>query len=479
MPEFSGLNYVNVGPHGTFTPSGRLATTPADADAIFKHLADTNQRKLALHFHGGLIDEGAGLDIARKMAPLYAGAGAHPVTFVWETGLVETISTNLTRLYATSLFQKLVSYVIRHVAKRIGGGVGDKGPGEAMTLDEIQKELKRADAFDRFDLGARGGAAALTAADLPLARAEIEAEVELEFAGDAEFTELVNSGMAETEHLNPEVRGPAGAGAAKGLVEMATLAKGVATVAFKVLQRYFKGTDHGLYPTVVEETLRELYLAEFGAWVWQGMKDQAAEMWLANAAPINEKSHVGTYFLEKLSAFQQNRALTVDLIGHSAGAIAICEMYKAAAARNLALKVRNLVLLAPACRCDLFLAEIASQPNRFDAFRMFTMSDEWERKDQLVPNVYNRSLLYFISGVLENDAGVPIAGLARHLTGEDAYAKPDLLKIRDWLREAAKNRVAWAKTGVVGAGLGTDAFHHGDFDDDEMTRKSLASILAA
>src|SRR5438874_3622153 len=99
MPEFSGLNYVNVGPHGTFTPSGHLATTPADVDAIFKHLADTNKQKLALHFHGGLIDEGAGLDIARKMAPLYAGAGAHPVTFVWETGLVETISTNLERLY--------------------------------------------------------------------------------------------------------------------------------------------------------------------------------------------------------------------------------------------------------------------------------------------------------------------------------------------------------------------------------------------
>lgn len=479
MPEFSGLNYINVGPHGSFTSSGHLATTPADIDAIFNHLHATNQKKLAIHFHGGLIDEGAGLDIARKMAPLYSQAGCHPVTFVWETGLVETISRNLQRLHETTLFQKLVTYVIRHVGKRLGGGIGDKGPGQAMGLDEIEQELRRLDAFDRFDLGARGGAAGLEEADLPTARDEIEIEVEQELAADVEFSNLVSSGMAETEHLKPEVRGPVAPGSARGLLEMATLAKAVATVAFKVLQRYVKGIDHGFYPTVVEETLRELYLADFGMWVWQGMKDAGSEMWLPNPPAIDEKSHVGTYFLEKLSAFQQNRHLTLDLIGHSAGAIAICEMYKAAAARALALNVRNLLLLAPACRSDLFLAEIVEKPARFSAFRMFTMSDEWERKDQLVPGVYTRSLLYFISGVLENSADVPIAGLARHQAGEGAYDTPSLLKIRQWLCEAGKQRLALAKTGPAGAGLATDAFRHGDFDDDLRTRESLKAILAS
>lgn len=480
MLAFSGLNYVNVGPNGTFTTSGRLTTTPADINAIFDHFTATKTKKLAIHFHGGLIDEGAGLDIARKIAPLYAGAGCHPVTFVWETGLVETITRNLTRLHGTKLFKKLVDYAIRHVAKRLGGGIGDRGPGEVMEIDEIERELLREDAFERFDVGARGAAAGLNEAELPLARAEIEFELQLELEADDELARLVETGMAETEHLKPELREDMAPGAAKGLIEMATLAKAVATIVFHVLRRYLKRTDHGFYPTVIEEVLRELYLADFGAWVWQGMKDVATGMWLRNVGVLGDKSHVGTYFLEKLSVHQQaHHDLTIDLVGHSAGAIAICQLYRAGAERSLPLSVRNLLLLAPACRSDLFLNEIVRHPERFGAFRMYTMKDEWETKDRLVPGVYTRSLLYFISGVLEHTADAPIAGLARHFSGTAPYDNDDMLEIRNWLTEAGMNRLVLAKTDAAGAGFGSGAFRHGDFDDEQITRASLAAVLAA
>ena len=44
MTQFSKLNYVNVGPKGTFKKSGDLHTTPEDIDKIFSHLTDTHAR---------------------------------------------------------------------------------------------------------------------------------------------------------------------------------------------------------------------------------------------------------------------------------------------------------------------------------------------------------------------------------------------------------------------------------------------------
>ncbi len=480
MFKFSGLNYVNVGPNGTFTPSGRLTTTPADVDAIFANLVANQTKKLAIHFHGGLIKEGAGLEIARKLAPVYAGAGCHPVTFVWETGLVETVTRSLGRLNETKLFQKLVEYVIRQAVKRLGGGIGGKGPEEALSSAEVALELQREDAFDRLGAGVRDAAARLDEAGLNAQFAEIEAELTEEFEADAEFARLVESGMAETEHLNPEMREAVAPGEAKGLIATATLVKAAAVVTFNVLRRYIRRSDHGLYPTVIEELLREVYLADFGAWVWQGMKDVAEKMWVPNVNPVDANSHVGSYFVGKLAAHQAvHPDLAVDLIGHSAGAIAICELYKAAEARNLSLKIRNVLFLAPACRSDLFLAEIVGHPERFAAFRMFTMKDEWESRDRLVPGVYTRSLLYFISGALEDSADVPVAGLARHFSGVAPYDTPDLLKIRGWLTAAGANRLVLAKTEQALAGFGSMAIHHGDFDDEEVTRASLVTLVAA
>jgi hypothetical protein len=254
----------------------------------------------------------------------------------------------------------------------------------------------------------------------------------------------------------------------------------LAKVAYAVILRFVRGRDHGLYPTVVEEVLRELYLADFGAWVWSGMKDVAGAMWATNQAPINDDAHVGSYFLDKLAAYQKsNPGLAVDLIGHSAGSIAICQMFRAAAHRGIALSVRNVIFLAPACTSELFHQEIVSHPQRFAAFRMFTMSDAYESKDQLVPGVYTRSLLYFISGVLEQEADVPLAGLQRDLSEKPPYDAANLISIATWLQDAGKNRIVLSVTSGSTPGLISASTTHGDFDDDPLTRESLKAIIAA
>lgn len=479
MAGFSALNYVNVGPNGTFRRSGNLHTLPADIDALFAHLQQTKARKLAIHFHGGLIDEGDGLEIARKMAPLYDLAGSHPVTFVWETGLFETIGRKLSRIYETKLFQKLVAHLLRQVEKHIPG-VGGRGPGQAASLTEIEAELQRINKFQSYDARARGIAAVMNQADVEAARGEMQADLEAELEADAEFQELVNSGRAETEFLSPSVGQQTQVGTAKGFLNPFTYAQLLAMVGYAVLMRYVRKRDHGFYPTVVEEVLRELYLADFGAWVWSGMKEVAEEMWAANAGPITEDSRAGTYFLDKLSAHQKNNpGFVVDLIGHSAGSIAICHLFKAASQRAVPPSVRNVLFLAPACTSELFHQEIVSHPQRFKNFRMFTMQDAFEIEDQLVKGVYTRSLLYFISGVLEEDADAPLAGLERNMSGAAPYDAADLVAVAKWLKEAGKNRLVLSVASDGGAGLNSASLSHGNFDDDDPTRQSLSVIVAA
>src|SRR5918999_4784488 len=122
-------HFVNVGPDGTFKPSGAVDTKPEDVDAIIEAIRAHPSRKLAIHFHGGLVKEAKGLELAGRIIPTYEKGGAYPLTVVWETGLLETVTRNLTTVNQTKLFNKLVNYAIRHAAKWLGASVGGPGPG--------------------------------------------------------------------------------------------------------------------------------------------------------------------------------------------------------------------------------------------------------------------------------------------------------------------------------------------------------------
>jgi hypothetical protein len=110
---------------------------------------------------------------------------------------------------------------------------------------------------------------------------------------------------------------------------------------------------------------------------------------------------------------QLDRPQATELTGPARCAIVLCHLL-AAAQRYPGLSFRHLFFLAPACTHEMFNREVAGHPNRYQQFRMLTMSDDFECKDRLVPGIYNRSLLYFISGVLEDEVDMPIAGLHRH-----------------------------------------------------------------
>ena len=231
----------------------------------------------------------------------------------------------------------------------------------------------------------------------------------------------------------------------------------------------------------MEELVRELYLDDLGAWVWGGMKQAAAQMWLPNSGPLDADSHPGSLFLEQLAALQRERPLRVDLVGHSAGSIAICELLRANAERGIGVKIRNIALLAPAVRSDLFHAQIVSHPERFERLRTYTMSDAYECQDSLVPYVYTRSLLYLISGILEPDqVDCPLAGMERYLSGDAPYDTQLLTDISTWICEPDRDRLALAVTSdQAPAGMRTESRKHGDFDEDPTTLDSLRQLIGA
>jgi hypothetical protein len=320
-------------------------------------------------------------------------------------------------------------------------------------------------------MGAVGrGAGSVEEVDLVFLREELEAEFLEDVDGDDEVVAEVQA------HAGREVDAQA-----KGLIEAAKVAKLLAAVAYRSIRRHLRGRDHGFYPTVVEELLRELYLADLGAWVWRRMKDKAAAMWLPNAGRVGTERRAGSYVLEKISALQVAQPdFKLHLIGHSAGSIAICELLRAAAALGIAVRVDTVGFLAPAGRCELGVAELARHPERFGRFRMYTMADEYERADALMPKVYTRSLLYFISGVLEPDeVDAPIMGMMRHHSGDGPFADGPAAEWAAFAR--GEGCTALSDSAILQPdaieGMRTSSHSHGGFDDDPPTLASLVALL--
>jgi hypothetical protein len=489
------IYYLNVGKHGTFQPSGneQYDTTAADVDQLFDHLEQKGQKKLVIYFHGGLVNANSGMNTAERIVRYVNGnTSSHPVCFVWETGLLETIGQNFDTIGQSAFFKKLLVQLLKIVGKKLGIDLKDftgaaKGV-ETLSDEEIEAELMKEHPFASYEVVAGKRSATLNSAELNFdandtrLREEIQAEVEEQiYANNAliaaagqekspEEARLMKTDETDEESTVRE----------KGIMDLAGLITAAVKITYRVIKRHIQKRDHGFYPTIIEEIFREYYVADLGSWVWGRMKNKGAEMWKEDGFTGDAlRWHAGTYFLKKLIEYQQKAGpLQIDLIGHSAGSIAICELIKAVNERGIDLNFRNIVFMAPAARCELFHETVLQEPRRFKDLRSFTMSDDYETKDMLVPVLYPRSLLYFISGVLEeNENDAYVLGLQRHITGEKPYNNAQLKAIADFFKE--KDRIVYSVTQAPGAdGLRAGSQHHGDFDNDgELTLDSIMYLL--
>lgn len=471
------INQIHVGPSGTFEASGDFSTKPDDIDALLAHLLESDKQAVTIHFHGGLVSESRGVEVARMMEEVYEKADNYPLSFVWETGLVETFRQNLTDIHHTKLFQKLLKWIIKGAAERFGG-FNTRGAGVPIPAGEIEQELSKDrpfESYDRDDTGqgaARGGPISVSEENLEDIKEELTAEFEELVELDDEIEDL----LSEKELSKPVDASE------KGLWTAAKVATKLAKITYRVIRRHIQHRDHGFYPTVVEELLREYYLADLGSWTWGNMKTKAGAMWLPNDNLVGEEQRVGTYVLDALAKLQAERDIKINLVGHSAGTIVICHLLAAAAARHPDVHINQVVFLAAAARSDLTLQEVADHPERFNSFKQFTMADSYERDDSLVPGIYTRSLLYFISGVLEPDmVDQPIAGMMRHTTRKKPFESGPA---KDWADFILASECTVLSDSTVlnpeaPEGKRSTSRKHGDFDNDKTTQKSLIHLLKA
>ncbi len=484
---------------------GRLGeTTPADLDALVQGLADKDH--VVLHFHGGLINEATGRRIAERLVTVYEPALA--VFFIWESGFLETIRHSLGEIINEAIFKHLLETISKWTVGKLQTEIGLKaGPGQLDLPNDIQHkvELRKAadpteatEPYQGFEPLPADEVGEVTPDEEEAFRAELEEdpdfvrEVEailqgLEFEGSDEFKAARPNVEAAPTLMSPEIveelTAEAPAPGERGILSAAKLALMAARVFGRVVHRFVTGRDHGVYVTTVEETLRALYVANIGAGVWSAMKKETEDTFQT----VPGQSRGGNLFLVRLGELcaQGHGPKRITLVGHSTGAVFINNLLAATdAARHdpthplpEQFRFGDVVFLAPACSFRQFGEVLEDHRSVFDEFRMFSMDDDHEVDDTLVPVIYPRSLLYFVSGVVEQKpdgkgaADLPVVGMQRfHLRRDqkDPFAAlPGVTTVRSFVA-ADKRRAVWSVT-EPGAppGFQGDSITHAGFDDTD------------
>jgi hypothetical protein len=105
------------------------------------------------------------------------------------------------------------------------------------------------------------------------------------------------------------------------------------------------------------------------------------------------------------------------------------------------------------------------------------MSDRVERKDHIVPAIYPASLLYFVSGVLEDDRDKPLAGMQRYYFADHYGLKfKTVADVKAFGRLTRPHAYAWSQVGGF-PGANCDMIKHGGWADAPATLKSVRDLI--
>ncbi len=480
---------------------------------VTQALASASPSGIVIHFHGGLVSENNARAVAeKKLFPLYSErAQAYPIFFVWESGLFEAPLNNMREIAKEGLFREFVKKAAEWVLKKLPSDSGFKGAGginfneaklredfdawfsgQRETPPELLNMLPHATTAD-IAVKVKGGAA--------LDEEKLENDIADSIEGDDDFKDAVQAvynglhgegatrpstkgtglTVSEKSLIGPktafELFGETVTGTTKGFgpISWIKLAKAVVVIVVRVIRRFSKSRAHGMYVTLVEETLRELYVDKIGKQVWwDRMKDDTADAFKEG------EEHGGTAFLSELKTQLSGNAVPpkITLVGHSTGAIYICNLLKAAATCVPDLKF-DVIFEAPAATHILFSETIKHHGHQIRNFRQFGMQDSREASDTLVPILYRSSLLYFVSGLLKSEPDEPLVGMERFLKETavfDATSFPYIEDCRKFYESRTNSRV-WSPSNA-GPGCNSDGKSHGDFDDnDALTMESVQHIL--
>jgi len=167
----------------------------------------------------------------------------------------------------------------------------------------------------------------------------------------------------------------------------------------------------------------------------------------------------------------------VTLIGHSAGAIYVARLLRALH-QNMDPDFRaNVALIAPACTFADLASSLREVESRVANFRIFGMGDPIERQDAIASAIYPASLLYFVSGVLEDNRDEPLAGMQRYYSTPyigDGFGNITFVKEQSTLMRP--HAFAWSQvSGHEGANC--DMTSHGGWINAPSTLASIKFLI--
>lgn len=240
----------------------------------------------------------------------------------------------------------------------------------------------------------------------------------------------------------------------------------------------------------VDDMLEPLARQLTGKAEWDEMKENA----LMATTTARGGARIVADELAKLAA-DLGEQLEIHLVGHSAGAIFHAPLVQYLSseedlddgplahskAKGKGLHLKSCTLWAPACSSALFKQTYlpAIRDKRIGKFTLFTLTDKAEQDDNCA-SLYNKSLLYLVSNAFEDKPrnpflgadGEPIVGMQKFVEGD-----PELHAL---FRNGKADWVLAPNTEPPGSPKESRAMHHGDFDDNEETRRAtLSRILDA
>jgi len=487
-------NYVHL-------ESGKFARneySKDDLDHLFRTFREhENKDLLVVHFHGGIVSHSRGLEISdRLMNNWYEPAGAYPVFFLWESHPWETVKNNLGEIFKEVIFERLKKYVVQFALAKLEEHPEQRGqrlqlPSDAEVWEELELVAQKKIPYATIDPHRLPPTETLS--DEQSLQFEEHLEQDYRLTGEVQkivqgLTSLPISqdrgariqGSTATlmsEDILANIRAVATPG--RGSLMTARIIKGAVGVLIKVIKRFVQHRDHGFYPTIIEELLREFYVANAGKIVWDAMKKDTADSFIC---PSSGESQIygGTAFLEELKkSWLNGHKPRIVLVGHSAGSIYICRWLEAAEKQNLPDEMKfDVLFLAPACTFDLFAGTLDNYGHRIAHIRAFGMKDELEQEDKVLGPFYPLSLLYLISGIFEKEADKPLIGMERYYSGSGPFcpnSNNNMKKVLEFLC-TDPIRIYWSKVNR-GPGKNSEAATHGDFDDDSTTLNSIKHIL--
>jgi hypothetical protein len=485
LPEviLDKLDHIAIGQHGHFSTYGAYQYSALDLNALTNHLRDNNIKNLAIYCHGGLVSEGSGADAVRRVNEALSVTKPddfHTIGFVWKTGVGETFRENITEVLVSGLSNLLLNRLISYLRKNFLGIFDSESFDtiEQMILGRIELDDPSFDDEIISKLGVNEdkfffGGDKVT--DEELMSEAVSIVLELDMQGDVDINAMwLDVGGPEyvlKEEYNAllsdydEYGGLVNVVSDKSIVTFESVysrkAFGRVYIVYKLLKAIYKRwrnkTWHGIHATTAEEILRNIYVADITKAFWGEMKEKASEMWDVNKAAYSLISQLN----EKCPGIE------INFIGHSAGADCGAGLIKLLNTGEFnQVKLNTCTLLAPATNYQIFNDTYVKYKDSYGDFTMYSMTDEAEMADDLLDypvarQLYPSSLLYLVSGIMEDKIDMPIVGMQRFFIGRHPYNNDNYEGFNDVQKYIYEDNEVF-----LTPGNGYTVDDHGDFDND-------------